>query len=307
MARYRRYRSWRYRSSYTPATKFTALQSLLGGAVSEIQTAFLALEADAIDNLFSDYGAIHGDSAERYARKAYPKWRSGATKLSGKTMERLVVLVPPYLEPEQRHTILLKILDKHKRQPEHLSIRIDIKNSEEGFRELDQAMAKLESTDPLAYLPEKVMEAAKWLYDDDITAARAMLAEAVKHETDLIRANAIREIALLKKTISSGQVKSANYSVTTPTSRLAVTAYSKSKCFVATVCYGEDAIETQVLRQWRDDYLMQHRFGRDFVVWYYTHGEAMANTLERLPVLKTACKKVVGLFVKTCIETRGLP
>lgn len=299
MARYRRYRSWRYRGGSSPrATKFSALHNLLGGAVSDIKSAFLAFDDEAIDNLFADYGVIHGKSAERYARKAYPNWRSGTTKLSGQTMERLVELVPPYLEPEQRHNILLKVLERHKRLPENLSIRVDIKDSEEGFRQLDEALAKLDPTDPLAYLPEKVMQAAKWLYDDDITAARAMLAEAVKHETDLIRANAVKEIALLKRTISSGQIKSAQYDVHTPTGRLEVTAYSKSKCFVATVCYGEHAPQTQRLRQWRDHTLLRHRLGRNFVVWYYAHGAQLADTIERHPFLIPICKKVVGLIVK---------
>lgn len=299
MGRYRRYRSWRYRGgSSTRATKFTALQSLFGGAVADIRAAFLALEDEAIDNLFADYGVAHGANAERYARKAFPNWRDGTTKLSGQTMERLIELVPPYLEPEQRHDILLKVLAKHKPQPEYRSIQIDIKDSAAGFRQLDEALAQLDSNDPLAYLPERVMEAGKWLYDDDITAARAMLAEAVKHETDLIRANAIREIALLKRTIASGQVKSAQYNVDTPSTRLTVTAYNKSKCFVATVCYGETAPQTQLLRQWRDQTLLKHRLGRDFVVWYYTHGEQLADTIERHPYLKPICKKVVDLFVK---------
>jgi hypothetical protein len=80
-----RYRSWRsrgYGSSYTPS-KNTMLTRLFGGGVSEIRRAFLNLDDDALDELFSDYGSIYGDSAEKYARKTFPKWKSGATNLSG--------------------------------------------------------------------------------------------------------------------------------------------------------------------------------------------------------------------------------
>lgn len=209
MARYRRrYKSWRGRGYNSKPTKYDALSALLGGAVADIGKAFLTLEEDALDSLMSDYGSIHGDAAERYARKTYPNWRSGSTKLSGQTLERLVELIQPYLEPEQRHDILLKVLSKHKRSGTHQTIRVNIKEPADGCRQIDTALENLQSEDPLAFIPEHLMEAAKWLYDDDMTAARAMIAEATRAETDILRATATKEIGLLKRTISSGQVKS---------------------------------------------------------------------------------------------------
>jgi hypothetical protein len=76
-----------------------------------------------------------------------------------------------------------------------------------------------------AHLPERVMKAASWLYANDITAARAMLAEAERKENDIIRASATREIALLKRTVQSGQVKSGSYSVQMPAGNLSVELY----------------------------------------------------------------------------------
>ena len=295
MARYdRRYRNWRGRGYSSKPTKYDALTGLFGGAVADMRKVFLALDKDALDSLMSDYGSIHGDAAERYARKTYSSWKSGSTKLSGQTLERLIELIQPYLEPEQRHDILLKVLSKHKRSGGYKSIRVNIKEPAEGFRQIDDALESLRSEDPLAFIPEHVMEAAKWLYDDDMTAARAMLAEATRAETDLLRANAIKEVSLLKRTISSGQVKSANYSVKTPVSTLSVVAYTPSKCFVATVCFGADAPETNALRVWRDDYLIHRAAGRDFIVWYYTHGEAIANVIQKYKPLKIASKLAVG-------------
>lgn len=295
MARYRRrYRSWRGRGYSSKPTKYDALTGLFGEAVSDMRKAFLILAEDALDSLMSDYGSIHGDSAERYARNTYPRWKSGATKLSGQTLERLIELIQPYLSAEERHDILLKVLSKHKRSGANQSIRVNIKEPKEGFRQIDDALEKLRSEDPLAFIPEHVMEAATWLYDDDMTAARAMLAEATRAETDLLRANAIKEVSLLKRTISSGQVKSANYSVQTPISTLSVVAYTPSNCFVATVCFGVDAPETNALRRWRDNYLIHIPAGRNFIVWYYTHGETIANVIQKYKPLKAACKLFVG-------------
>ena len=55
-----------------------------------------------------------------------------------------------------------------------------------------------------------------------------MLAEATQIENDMIKKNALKEIELLKRTIKSGQIKSANYTVVMPAGRLSVIATSPS-------------------------------------------------------------------------------
>lgn len=297
MARRRRsYRQWSGRS-YQP-TKYSVLSGLLGDAVWDIRKAFLDLEEDALESLMADYGAIHGASAAQYANKTFPKWKDSTIKLSGQTMERLVELVPPYLGPEQRYDILLKVLKKHKKSVPFIAIRINIKEPADGFRQLNDVLRGMESNDPLAYLPEHVMEAAKWLYDDDVTTARSLIAEATKIETDILRNDAMRQINLLRRTIKSGQVKSANYTVETPVGRVSVVAYSPSMCFVATVCFGNDAQETQALRNWRDNVLIEYHYGREFIVWYYTYGERMAGFVQRHPVLKSTSKFLIGMIAR---------
>lgn len=303
MARYkRRYRRWSGRTSQP--TKYSVLSGLLGDGVWDIRSAFLLLNDDALDQILEDYSQIHGAPAAQYARRAYPKWKDGSTKLSGQTMERLVELVPPYLEPDQRHEVLLKILKKHKRILPSKSIRVNIKEPQEGFRQIDDALSGIRVTDPLAYLPEHVMDAAKWLYDDDVTAARSMLAESMKIETDMLRDNAVRELELMRRTLSSGQVKSANYSVETPVSRLHVVAYNPSKCYVATVCFGEHADETNALRRWRDQILVNHHIGREFIVWYYQHGEKLAVIANRNTIFRLSSQFAIGMLAKW-VQRRG--
>ncbi|WP_312125790.1 CFI-box-CTERM domain-containing protein [Pseudomonas sp.] len=272
------------------------MSGLLGEGVGDIRSAFLSLGEDALDQLLDDYGQIHGANAGQYARKAYPKWKDGTTKLSGRTMERLVELVPPYLEPEQRHNVLLKVLKKHKRIPPSQTIKVNINEPQEGFRQIDEALAGVYLTDPLAYLPEHVMEAAKWLYDDDMTAARAMLAESMRIETDMLRTNATRELGLMRRTISSGQVKSATYTVETPALRLHVIAYSPSMCYVATVCFGQQSPKTNALRAWRDSALVNHHLGRKFIVWYYQHGERMADIAKRHSIILLTSQIAIGIL-----------
>jgi len=301
----RRYRSWSSRS-YAPS-QYSRLVSLFGGAVGDVKQAFLALDDDALDALLEDYSALHGDQAGKYARKTFPSWKSGATKLSGQTMERLVELVPPYLSSEQRFSLLRQVLQKNKPPKPYKSIRINVKEPVGGCAELDSALASMQHHDVLAHVPEKVMQAASWLYDDDITAARAMLAEAERKENAIILASATREIALLKRTIQSGQVKSASFSVQMPAGNLSVVAYEPSKCFVATVCFGADSNEVLVLRAWRDNSLIHNKNGRELVIWYYNNGETLSRIIGCSPAIKgfvRFCLKLLVYWLDTVINPK---
>lgn len=235
---HRGYRSWRSRGWRTSQpSKYSKLSGLFGDAVVDIKRAFLNLDSDARDELFSDYGDMYGENAEKYARKTFPAWKTGSTQLSGQTMERLVELVPPYLPSSVRLEILKVVLQKHKKSGSFARISIDVKEPSEGFAKLDAEIKKMNITDQLAFLPERVMSAASWLYDNDVTAARAVLAEATKVENEILRKNALKEIELLKRTIQSGQVRSASYTVEMPAGSLQVIAFTPSmlssiiKCF----------------------------------------------------------------------------
>ncbi len=58
-------------------------------------------------------------------------------------------------------------------------------------------------------------------------------------------------------------------------------------CFIATAAYGfYDAPQVQVLRDFRDQYLLSHVAGRWFVDWYYANSPAAAHYLETHPQWK---------------------
>jgi parallel beta-helix repeat protein len=58
-------------------------------------------------------------------------------------------------------------------------------------------------------------------------------------------------------------------------------------CFVATAAYGYySAPEVQVLRDFRDQYLLTNKPGRAFVAWYYTYGPYAAHFITLHPELK---------------------
>ena len=305
----RRYRSYRYRGWSNAPSKYSQLQRKFGPAVSKIKLAFFNLDTETMDELLSDYGSFHGASAEKYARASIPEWRRGAKKMSGQTMERLVELVPPYLAAEQRFDILQDVIKHNKIAPGTERININLKKPEEGLAAVDAALKRIRITDDLAYLPPSVMEAASWLYDDDATAARAVLIRIAAAETQALKKSAEREIALLKRTIASGQIKNANYTVETPAGNLVITASVPSKCFVATVAFGESDARTETQRNWRDTTLIKYVAGRRFIDWYYRNGEAISVCLGTNALILAATRVTLGgivILLRTFLKFHSL-
>ncbi len=62
-------------------------------------------------------------------------------------------------------------------------------------------------------------------------------------------------------------------------------------CFIATVAFGYyDAPQVQLLRDFRDRYLLSHSPGRWFVKQYYTYGPEAARYIERHPEWKSSVR-----------------
>lgn len=81
------------------------------------------------------------------------------------------------------------------------------------------------------------------------------------------------------------------------------TGNSGGGCFIATAAYGSPlAEEIDVLRNWRDDYLLQNGFGRIFVSAYYNLSPPIANNIRVSKVKAQITRKVIEPFVKILSE-----
>ncbi len=78
-----------------------------------------------------------------------------------------------------------------------------------------------------------------------------------------------------------------------------------SRCFVATVAFGEGAEELEVLRAFRDETLSRSAAGRAFTGWYYREGPRLAGLVARHAALTTATRSVLGAVV--AVLRRGSP
>lgn len=69
-------------------------------------------------------------------------------------------------------------------------------------------------------------------------------------------------------------------------------------CFVATAAYGSYLHpKVQVLRRFRDRYLLSHDWGRAFVKWYYGWSPDAAMLISDRPLLRTTCRGVLAPLV----------
>lgn len=83
----------------------------------------------------------------------------------------------------------------------------------------------------------------------------------------------------------------------------------KEKCFIASVVYGgSDVEQVRVLREYRDNVLMQDDFGRKFVDWYYNGGgERMAEFVRGkgkflIPVIRKGLDFIVEDYTRRIKE-----
>lgn len=81
---------------------------------------------------------------------------------------------------------------------------------------------------------------------------------------------------------------SDTFSVTT---RYVHESVDDGPCFIATAAFGSPlAGQVQILRQFRDRYLLTYAWGRQFVAWYYQNGPLAAKYIQDKPVLKIAAQ-----------------
>ncbi|MCK7468185.1 MAG: hypothetical protein MZU91_08720 [Desulfosudis oleivorans] len=67
------------------------------------------------------------------------------------------------------------------------------------------------------------------------------------------------------------------------------TSSSNQNCFIATAAFGSPlAGQVEILRQFRDKYLLTNALGQKFVAWYYNNGPIAANWIKDKPLAKVA-------------------
>ncbi len=315
MARY--YKRNRYRRSagshykHSKPSVESRLKTLVGsGVLREVKSIFFTLDQSSLTRLLNEYGRTHGENARSYAVKTYEDWRSGKVNLSGQTLERLLEKVPRYISASKRFELLKLVVDHNKpRLNQQISISINASEPDAGFQNLYSKIGEVTNPDKLVNIPARTMDAATWLYDDDITVARAMLAQIVQAEDQIKKNSALAEVQLLERTVRSGQISRATQSFRFSNCTVSATVSKPflGECFVATAVF-EDRMDHRVvvLRQFRDSVLVNHRIGLKFVHWYYKNGKRLASCVESNMLAREITKYCLSFFVRAYLITMNI-
>ena len=71
----------------------------------------------------------------------------------------------------------------------------------------------------------------------------------------------------------------------------------ENKCFIASAVYGPFALETNILREWRDKKLLSHLPGRILTNFYYFVSPSLCKLILRHKSLKVIIRKFLDYFV----------
>jgi hypothetical protein len=84
----------------------------MGGADERVKQFFFGLSPRELKAILAEYGEQWGLEAGEYAEITFPRWRTGAVRMSGQTAQRLFDLLPPYMPQSERYAIT-EILWRH--------------------------------------------------------------------------------------------------------------------------------------------------------------------------------------------------
>lgn len=221
MTYWKGYKSRYYWSSYN-RSKREELSDLFGGIDKDIEKAFYSLSSLELDALLIEYGRKYDKSAENYARKTYPKWKSGVIKPNWKTAERLIALLPLRLSKEKRFDLIKKLRQYYVEQKskwEH------IRASPENWQEkliptIDRFISEIRDLE----LPKEILKKATWLANGDSLAVQNILSsideEEARQRTAYLEAE-FKRIEIFVQNIKD--TKSASHVIKLPQGSITVT------------------------------------------------------------------------------------
>src|SRR5260370_40574345 len=112
----------------------------------------------------------------------YEAWKTGATEMSADLRQRLLALVPPYLSFDQKYALVEQIWLKCRFFGSHHFVVDSQKGIESSLKAIDASLrASLQRC-----VPTKVIEALKWLSDDDAIVGQALVCRFFEREMAIV-------------------------------------------------------------------------------------------------------------------------
>jgi len=138
---------------------------------AELIKVLLDLDKDSLDKLFQLYREQFGDGAARYARLTYLKWKAGEVRPNRETFRRFLLYLPKVMSFDLKCEILREFREAYcARDNYQLDVHTD--NWKETLAPLVQTIIIKANN---AELPTSLQARLRWLADDDMEVAQAIL------------------------------------------------------------------------------------------------------------------------------------
>jgi hypothetical protein len=267
---------------------------MFGGVERDVLEVFLSLPSFALNGLLLRYGEKFGPGAEQHARKTYPSWRSGAVKPAGKTIERLIELLPPFFTDAQRFDLIRK-LQTHHLERRRLCLATTPEQWRNGLAPLIQELFDHRAQSDL---PQIVYQKATWLTNGDATIAQKLLRTIDQEEANLRLSyieNEFRRIQLLLENVKNAEP--VRHTVELPQGTIFITIQKEQKTLTHKIT--EVLNRNTAMQNENDDLLPQVRSSGE-ITKHPTPGSLISKTIENLP--KEQQKKVADKVAEATLE-----
>ena len=152
-----------------------------GGIDEDVERMFLDLQPDILHKVLEDYKRTYGSKKHAYAKKTYPKWKSGEVFLSGEVCERLLAIVPRHLDFGTKYDLVVKLWRRQSKTHLMVTVSSDMQ-VDEAFQVVMRVIDSLKDKG----IPEALVARLYWLAENDGKVAQNLFSQVLAHETEII-------------------------------------------------------------------------------------------------------------------------
>jgi len=167
-------------------------------ANADLVRALLKLEQPALEELFALYAREFGPGAARYARRTLRRWQGGEVRPNRQTFERLLVRLPRVMSFDLKCEVLRRLREEYGARDSH-RLKVSASDWHDALAPLvEQMIARAYAFE----LPAPVWRRLRWLADEDVRAAHAILAESQARESRAALSMLREEFATIERLLA---------------------------------------------------------------------------------------------------------
>ena len=194
----------------------------LGGTDADVKAYFFSLSDSVLDEVLSAYGKATTPEAESWARQTFPRWKSGATQMSGLVAQKLFALLPPRMPPAKRLELAENIWQQF--GPRSVS-KFTVGPNADVKAVLDAVYARLDTAIEAYQIPEEIRARFEWLSAGNMKVKELLFNYFLAMERKIASEKLQQELPVLQKQMREYGNKTVSIRTTIDIQRHSVIIY----------------------------------------------------------------------------------